>query len=93
MTNSYPYIQILQDGTPKHLGGGEQSILYFDPVFFQGKYILLFDDVITKGDSMEKYRRKLEPLGVIVVGGLFIGKTRHERLEDNPDPIATINDA
>jgi predicted amidophosphoribosyltransferase len=41
--------------------------------------VLLFDDVITKGDSMLRFKRKMEELGAIVVGGFSIGKTTHMR--------------
>lgn len=41
--------------------------------------MLLFDDVITKGDSMLRFKRKMEELGAIVVGGFSIGKTTHMR--------------
>ena len=41
--------------------------------------MLLFDDVITRGDSMRTFKRKMESLGATVVGGLSLGKTKHER--------------
>ena len=31
------------------------------------------------GDSMRTFKRKMESLGAIVVGGLSLGKTKHER--------------
>lgn len=64
-----------------HLGGTglDTTKQSFDREFFKGKYVLLFDDVITKGISMSIFKRKMESLGAIVVGGLALGKTKHER--------------
>ena len=39
----------------------------------------MFDDVITKGNTMLKYKAMLEKKGVTVVGGYALGKTKHER--------------
>ena len=65
----------------RHLGGSGMNTnqLSFDEDFFKGKYVLLFDDVITRGDSMRTFKSKMETLGAIVVGGLALGKTKHER--------------
>ena len=41
--------------------------------------MLLFDDIITKGNSMITFMRKMESLGANVIGGLCLGKTKHER--------------
>ncbi len=79
MENAYGQIQIIKDATPKHLGGTGIPELNFDKEFFNGKYILLFDDVITKGNSMLRYKQKLESFGATVIAGLSIGKTKHER--------------
>lgn len=79
MINSYKHITILKDGEPKHLGGTGKPTLQFDKDFFVGKYVLLFDDVITSGSSMLSIKTKLESMGAYVVAGLAIGKTKHER--------------
>lgn len=79
MVNSYDHISILEDGVPKHLGGTGKPTLQFDVEFFVGKYVLLFDDVITSGKSMLSFKNKLESMGAYVVAGLAIGKTKHER--------------
>jgi Predicted amidophosphoribosyltransferases len=47
--------------------------------WFYGKYVLLFDDVITRGRTMLRYKEILERKGAIVVGGFTLGKTKHER--------------
>ncbi len=61
-----------------------QAQFAVDSIFFKGKYVLLFDDVITSGRSMERLKQKLESVGAIVIAGLSIGRTKHERQGSNP---------
>ena len=79
--NAYPHITVVSEKEEKHLGGTglDTSNLHFDEDFFKGKYVLLFDDIITKGNSMWTFKRKMESLGATVIGGLSLGKTKHER--------------
>lgn len=87
MINAFPHITVTEERLEKHLGGTNTDTdkLSFDEDFFKGKYILLFDDVITRGNSMRTFKRKMEELGATVVGGLCIGRTKHER--DIPSPF------
>lgn len=79
MTNAFSHIQIIKEKTPKHLGGSGRVELEFDAGFFNGKNILLFDDIITKGNSMNIFNQKLTSLDANIIAGLSIGKTKHER--------------
>lgn len=81
MTNAYPHITVVSEKESKYAGGPslDLSKLSFDEEFFRDKYVLLFDDVITKGNSMKLFKRKMELLGAKVVGGMSLGKTKHER--------------
>lgn len=81
MINAYPYITNVTEKVEKRFGGSALDInnLSFDESFFKGKYVLLFDDIITKGESMKNLRKKMEDLGATVVGGISLGKTKHER--------------
>ena len=81
MINAYSHISVVTEREERHLGGSGMNTnqLSFDEDFFKGKYVLLFDDVITRGDSMRTFKSKMETLGAIVVGGLALGKTKHER--------------
>ena len=81
LINAYPHITVVTEREERHLGGSgmNSNQLAFDEDFFNGKYVLLFDDVITRGDSMRTFKHKMETLGAIVVGGLALGKTKHER--------------
>lgn len=81
LINSYRKIKVIHERSARHTGGiGLQTeFLSFDENFFKDRYVILFDDVITRGDSMCTFRRKMENMGAIVIAGLSIGKTKHER--------------
>jgi predicted amidophosphoribosyltransferase len=92
LINAYPHISVVTEKEERRSGGTsiDTNKLSFDEDFFKGKYVLLFDDVITRGDSMRTFKRKMESLGAIVVGGLSLGKTKHERpIQGNiPNPFS-----
>ena len=81
MINAYNSIHVISSSAEKKFGGSgiTTNNVSFDRDFFQDKYVLLFDDVITKGDSMLRFKRKMEELGAIVIGGVSIGRTTHTR--------------
>ena len=81
MENAYSHLSVTKASEEKKFGGHGimTNNISFDEVFFKGKYVLLFDDVITKGESMLRFKLKMERLGAIVVCGFSIGKTKHER--------------
>ena len=81
LINAYSHISVVADKVERRSGGTsiDTNKLSFDEDFFKGKYVLLFDDVITRGDSMRTFKRKMELMGATVVGGLSLGKTKHER--------------
>ena len=84
MRNGYNYVSVISDGEAKHMGGTSSAQYSIDTSYFKDKYIVLFDDVITSGRSMESFKRQLEIAGAIVICGISIGKTRHERQYSNP---------
>lgn len=84
MKNGYEHITIVQDATPKHLGGDGLPVLSIDNSFFKDKYIILFDDVTTSGTSLNRYKYLLEKYGSKVIGALTIGITKHERMGQEP---------
>lgn len=51
------------------------EVIIFDKLFFKGKKILLFDDILTQGTSYARFACALENLGAMVLGGYFLGKT------------------
>lgn len=79
MENGFQHTVINLNRTAKHDGGKNSIDNYsFDGIFFKGKRVVLFDDIITKGDSMRIAKAKLESVGATVICGLAIGKTCHE---------------
>jgi predicted amidophosphoribosyltransferase len=92
MENGFDHIHIIKDGLSKNspentTGRSIQPIVRFDD-WFNDKYVLLFDDVITKGNTMLKYKTMLEKKGATVVGGYALGKTKHVR----PGTINSLDD-
>lgn len=84
MINGFGCINVVKDGGAKHLGQQNESALSIDYDFLKGKQVLLFDDVITSGSSMERIARLLEKAGARVIGGISIGKTCHNREASHP---------
>ena len=86
MENGFEYTHVTVSREARHNGGEEGVVNYsFDDSFFNGKRVILLDDIITKGNSMRIAKAKLEKLGAQVICGLSVGKTRHERRNGRPD--------
>lgn len=76
MWNAYDHIKIDYDRNAKHNGGeSDYDNLSFDSSWFEGKDVLIFDDIVTKGNSICKMREKLEGLGANVIGAITLGQT------------------
>lgn len=84
MINAYDHIRVTREGGAKHLGESGAPVFEIDSFFFKNKYILLFDDVITTGSSMDNLASLLSSVGAVVIGGMSIGRTRHTRELRNP---------
>lgn len=56
----------------------EVNVIEFDTAFFNGKPVVVFDDVITKGLSYAIYASQLEGLGANVLGGIFLARTHYK---------------
>lgn len=87
--NGYPHLTIKKEGISKNdpsnnTGHSIPPEVEYDHYFFKDKYVILFDDVITSGASMERCKCLLEATGATVIGGLSLGKTKHERQYSNP---------
>ena len=83
MENGYEHTHVVKDGMSKnhpenHTGRSIQPVIEFDKDFFRGKNVLLFDDVVTKGGTMLRYKDILKDKGATVIGGICLGKTKHE---------------
>ena len=87
MEDGYGHTRVGRDGLSKnhpenHTGRSIQPVIEFDNDFFRGKNVLLFDDVVTKGGTMLRYKDVLRDKGATVIGGICLGKTKHEPPEN-----------
>lgn len=77
MNNAYPHIQVIEGGSAKHDGGDGSRRVSYDRYFFNGKYVVLFDDVRTTGHSLEQERHTMEELGAKVICAITIAQTMY----------------
>lgn len=84
MSNGYDYVNVSSEGEAKHLGGSAQAEYTVDNYYFKNRFVILFDDVITSGRSMENFKYLLDQAGATVIAGLSIGKTKHEPQISHP---------
>lgn len=84
MSNGYDYVNVSSEGEAKHLGGSAQAEYTVDNSYFKNRFVILFDDVITSGRSMENFKYLLEQASATVIAGLSIGKTKHEPQFSHP---------
>lgn len=80
MKNEMSGISILFDRTESKgkVGVSKVKNLSFDAERFEGKHVILFDDVITSGSSFEQVANILMKNGAKQVTGLFLAKTVHK---------------
>lgn len=76
--NGFSYIKNLKDRPAKHVSRTNEDILdylKFNPKKFQGKTVILFDDIITTGNSFIKIANTLKAYGALDVIGVFLAQT------------------
>lgn len=82
--NGYNHVSVCGDRMTVHENRKAErdvrkaDIIEFDPTFFNGKMVVVFDDVITKGLSYAIYANRLESLGANVLGGVFLARTHYK---------------
>lgn len=69
--NAYPAFSYTHDVDED---GDPVDELHIDEAFFQGKKIILFDDIIASGNSVAKFADQLEGYGAKVELALALGK-------------------
>lgn len=80
-------MHIFGERKPTHNGGSHfvnEDIYHVsvDGEYFKGKQVILFDDLLTSGKTIEDFRRKLEAAGAYVEREIFLARTIHH------DPIS-----
>lgn len=86
MANAYDHITITKEKSPKCKGGKDSAEYAYDKSFFAGKFVVLFDDIVTKGDSVSSMKTDLEKLGAVVVCAISIGRTFSDWNGNTPKP-------
>ena len=76
MPSNFNYIRTSK---PKHLGGDGACEIAFKEHTFTGKSVIIFDDVITSGGTIQHYKRIIEEQGGTVLGAISIGETMYSR--------------
>ena len=75
---SYNAISKVEDSDAGHIAGKSSdpaAEFTFDSSFFSGKRVILIDDVITRGTTLESTARRLIRMGAREVVGLVVAKT------------------
>lgn len=75
---SYNAISKMEDSDAGHIAGKSSdpaAEFTFDPSFFSGKKVILIDDVITRGTTLESTAKRLIRMGAREVVGLVVAKT------------------
>lgn len=75
---SFFAIEKKEDGEAGHISGKSAdpaADFVFSSSFFSGKKVILIDDVITRGTTLETTARRLKELGAKEVIGMVVGKT------------------
>lgn len=75
MEDAFEHIHIIKEKEPSHLGGTGQAEYGYDKDFFKGKRIIIFDDVVTTGGSLNAFNNKMVELGARVICAISIGRT------------------
>lgn len=81
------HVHIFGERKPTHNGGSHfvnEDIYHvsLDGEYFNGKQVILFDDLLTSGKTIEDFRSKLEAAGAYVEREIFLARTIHH------DPIS-----
>ena len=81
--NGYDHVRVIGERLTIHENRRKEkdirqsNIIEFDKEWFNGKDVLCFDDIITKGLSYAHYANQLESFGANVVGGMFLARTHY----------------
>lgn len=87
MTNAYKHIKVEGERLALHEHKvcktiSRVQVLKFNRNFFNGRKVIIFDDVITRGASFATMASYLEEMGAQVVDGIFLAATSLEASKD-----------
>lgn len=76
------HVRIYGERKPTHNGGSHHvsEELYhvaIDGSYFAGKNVILFDDLLTSGQTINEFKEQLEAAGAYIEREIFVGRTIH----------------
>ncbi len=82
MTNGFNQIKVSGDRIALHEHRVCKSletvqVLEFNRDFFNGRQVIIFDDVVTRGDSLATMIDAFQAMGATVVGAVFLARTSY----------------
>ena len=80
MTNGYDHITIVAD--KDGVGDSHLPEYAIDNEFFVGRKVLLFDDIMVTGGSVNKFATRLTDAGIDIAAAVVLGKTVAKRQTD-----------
>ena len=75
MIDGFGHIHLTGFTTPKRMGGHGCVEFDADRSFFAGRFVILFDDIVTSGGTISTTKSRLEQVGARVIGVVSLGKT------------------
>jgi orotate phosphoribosyltransferase len=83
IANGFTHVKVLSDRLAIHEHCHDKSVsrtqvIDFDAEYFNGKNVLVMDDVVTTGTSYALFANQLETFGANVLGGFFLGRTSYK---------------
>lgn len=76
IVNGFDHINLTGIAVPKHRGGSGCVEFEAEQSFFSGRYVVLFDDLVTSGGTIYSTKRRLEEAGARVIGIISLGQTK-----------------
>jgi hypoxanthine phosphoribosyltransferase len=81
----------MSKSTSSSFGVNKTKNLTYDASVFNGKHVLLFDDVKTSGGSFIQNANKIKALGASNVTGVFLGETYDSFAKGTPSWASALN--
>lgn len=100
MINGFDHVSVIKDISQNPFESSNNVNYDIDSVFFNGKVVVVFDDIINSGNSLNQMILKLEKAGARVIAAFFLGETvghlpnqdeHHPWLDDEDNPKRDSN--
>ena len=80
MANGYAHIPVVAD--QEYLSGSHLPQYDLDAQFFNGRPVLLFDDIMATGGSVKQFAARMEESGAQIIGAVVLGKAVPRKQEE-----------